>query len=484
MSSSICIIGAGLAGSECAWQLAKRGINVTLVEMRPKKLSPAHHGDKPAELVCSNSLRSNDPLNAVGLLKEEMLALDSLIIQSAHRAKVPAGSALAVDRDVFSAEVLTGLKSSGRVAFVNDVVTHLEKNPKALTVHLESGRSLTCQHAVIATGPLTDEKLAAWIREETGVDSLYFYDSIAPIVSHDSIDMNIAFRASRYDKGDAGEGDYINCPMSKTEYENFIAAIQSAELVAVHDFDKAQFFDGCLPVEEMVRRGPETLRFGPMKPVGLRRGGVSPPEIVVADNGVDTNTDEGTNTGGGTPPLQELHAVVQLRQDNVHGSLYNMVGFQTRLKYGEQQRIFKMIPGLGHAEFVRLGSMHRNTYLCSPKLLGPGMEMVNLPGVHFAGQITGCEGYVESAAVGLYVGMVLGRTGGVTPPLRCPPATTALGALVNHLLHGDADHYQPMNINFGLFEPLSVRAKKNEKKSAYVERARLEFREWYDESLG
>jgi len=479
----ICIIGAGLAGSECAWQLAKRGIEVALVEMRPKKSTPAHQTGKPAELVCSNSLRSSDINNAVGLLKEEMASLDSLIIKAAHKARVPAGSALAVDRDVFSEFVSKELHSLPNVHFINEVVVDISKdrgqetgnggqrNENLLTVHFESGDSIRCQSCVIATGPLTDEKLAEWILKTTNQEYLYFYDSIAPIVEFDSIDMTKAFKANRYNKGQGegnSEGDYINCPMTKDEFENFIDEIERAELAEVHDFDKAQFFEGCLPIEEMVRRGRETLRFGPMKPVGLFDQGTGNREQGTVDSGRKTH--------------DKFHAVVQLRQDNLHASLFNMVGFQTRMKWGEQKRILRMIPGLENAEFVRMGAMHRNTYICSPALLDSGMELKKLQGVHFAGQITGCEGYVESAAVGQYVGLCLSkdldqRTQSIEP-LRMPPQTTALGALIHHILHADPTDYQPMNINFGLFVPLDGKFRKREMKIQMVKRASEDFREW------
>lgn len=447
----VCIVGSGLAGSECAWQLLKRGFEIAMIEMRPARMSPAHHTAKPAELVCSNSLRSNDIANAVGLLKEEMASLDSVVIRSAYKSRVPAGSALAVDRDVFSDFISEALGSYKNLAKIQDVVVAINKSQDIIDVVLESGESVFCSHVVVATGPLTDEKLATWISNLTGEDSLYFYDSIAPIVEFDSIDMKRAFRGNRYGKGDDNEGDYINCPLSQEQYERFIDEINNAELTPVHDFDKAQFFDGCLPIEEMVRRGRETLRFGPMKPVGF-------------------------NEVTETPP----HAIVQLRQDNVHGTLYNMVGFQTRMKWGEQKRIFKMIPGLENAEFVRLGAMHRNTYLCSPRQLGEGLESNRFAGLYFAGQITGCEGYVESAATGMYVGIYLSKKL-CLKNLPLPPQETALGALVHHILRGSPENYQPMNVNFGLFSPLEQRVKKFDKKMEIVKRAVRNFREWcYD----
>lgn len=448
----IAVIGSGLAGSECAYQLAKRGNKVLLIEMRPQKMTPAHHTASPAELVCSNSFRSLDVMNAVGLLKEEMASLDSLIMRAAYKARVPAGSALAVDREVFSNFVDEKLKSFPQIKKINGEVIAFEKSAAGLKLFLANDISYVVKAAVVATGPLTSEPLSQWISEQAGQQHLYFYDSIAPIVDFDSINLNIAFRASRYGKGDEGEGDYINCPLDENQYANFISAIQNAEIVPVKDFDKAQFFEGCLPIEEMVARGPKTLRFGPMKPVGI----TSPHK-----------------------PLDKPHAVVQLRQDNLHASLYNMVGFQTRLKWGEQKRIFQMIPGLEKAEFVRLGSMHRNTYLCAPRLLNDDFSFKNWPALHFAGQITGCEGYAESTAIGLIVGCLLAKKN--HSPFSLPPPTTALGALIYHVLKADSDHYQPMNINFGLFAPLEINQKRADKKVEQVRRASHDFRKWiYD----
>lgn len=448
---SVCVVGSGLAGSECAYQLAKRGIDVALIEMRPKKLTPAHHTGNAAELVCSNSLRSNDIMNAVGLLKEEMASLDSLIIKSAYKSRVPAGSALAVDREAFSKFVSDRLSEFDQIDRYHEEVIHLKKSDDLLGIYLEDGRTMKARYCVLATGPLTADHLSKWIAEKTGQDYLYFYDSIAPIVEKDSIDMNVAFLGSRWDRGEEKEGDYINCPMTQEQYENFIHEIQNAELAEVKDFDKAQFFEGCLPIEVMASRGLEVLRYGPMKPVGIKNP--QKPEV-------------------------DPYAVVQLRQDNLHATLYNMVGFQTRMKWGEQKRIFQMIPGLENAEFVRMGSMHRNTYICSPILLKEGMELKSFSHLHFAGQITGCEGYVESAAVGLYVGNHLVSQIQKKKKLPLPPNTTALGALAHHILKADPDDYQPMNINFGLFQPLEGKIKKFDKKMALVKRACLDFRKW------
>lgn len=448
----VCIVGAGLAGSECAYQLLKKNIPVLQIEMRPEKMSPAHSSALPAELVCSNSFRSLDILNAVGLLKEEMLSLDSLTMRAAYKARVPAGSALAVDREEFSKLVSERLQTFELYTLLSGEVVAIHNQEDHCEVILANGESIFAEEVVVATGPLTSDPLAKWILETTSKDSLYFYDAIAPIVDRDSIDMTKAFRASRYDKDQSEEGDYINCPMNKEQYENFISEITSAELIEVKDFDKAQFFEGCLPIEVMASRGPETLRYGPMKPVGIH-------------NPHD--------------PESKLHAVVQLRQDNRHGTLYNLVGFQTRMKYPEQKRIFQMIPGLEKAEFVRLGSMHRNTYLCSPVLLEEGMALKGNARLHFAGQITGCEGYVESAAVGLYVGGFLAHQILRKEKLATPPQTTALGALVHHLLFGDPENYQPMNINFGLFTDIELRAKKFDRKTKLVQRASVDFRKWY-----
>ncbi|MBI4412617.1 MAG: methylenetetrahydrofolate--tRNA-(uracil(54)-C(5))-methyltransferase (FADH(2)-oxidizing) TrmFO [Deltaproteobacteria bacterium] len=449
----VCVIGAGLAGSEAAYQLAKRGIAVALVEMRPKKMTPAHQTGLAAELVCSNSLRSDDPHNAVGLLKREMELLGSLVIRAAREARVPAGSALAVDRDRFSGAITRGLKELPLISWFENETVDLQSDENGVVVQMDSGQKIRARRALIASGPLTSDSLGQWIKKTTGEAFLYFYDSIAPIVEAESIDLGIAFKASRYQSATRTEGDYINCPMTRAEYENFVEAIARAELAEVHDFDRAKFFEGCLPIEEMVRRGPQTLAFGPMKPVGL----VNP------------------HRSTGKP-----HAVVQLRQDNLHASLYNMVGFQTRMKWPEQGRIFRMIPGLAEAEFVRFGSMHRNTYLCSPVLLNGSFELKQFPGVHLAGQITGCEGYVESAAVGLFCGCLLASLSREEEAQSPPPPTTALGALVHHILKADPDNFQPMNVNFGLFAPLEGKIKKKEKKELFVSRALTDMQAWAD----
>ncbi len=434
------IIGGGLAGSEAAWQLAKAGVAATLHEMRPEQGTDAHKTGTLAELVCSNSFRSDDAMNnAVGLLHEEMRRLGSLIMSSGDAHKLPAGGALAVDRDGFAAAVEAALEAEPLVTIQREEVAALPSTDDGL--------------AIVATGPLTSSSLARSIAESTGEKALAFFDAIAPIAYKDSIDFDIAWFQSRYDKpGPGGSGaDYINCPLDQAQYEAFIDALLEGES---HDFKEWEsstpYFEGCLPIEVMASRGRETLRYGPMKPVGL------------------------TNPRSDQPP----HAVVQLRQDNALGTLFNMVGFQTKLTYGEQKRIFRMIPGLEQAEFARLGGLHRNTFINSPKLLDQELRLTSKPHIRFAGQITGCEGYVESAAVGLMAGRfaaaeVLGRTASLPPP------TTAMGALLNHITSGaDASTFQPMNINFGLFPPLAQKVKKKERKPAMAKRALTDLETW------
>jgi methylenetetrahydrofolate--tRNA-(uracil-5-)-methyltransferase len=416
------IVGGGLAGSEAAWQLASLGVPVVLHEMRPERQTPAHKTDGLAELVCSNSFRSDDwQANAVGLLHEEMRRAGSLIMLAGDRHKLPAGGALAVDRDGFSADVTERLTCHPLVRIERGEVAGLPPQE--------------WDSVIIATGPLTSEPLSAAILARTGEDSLAFFDAIAPIVHLDSIDHSIAWRQSRYDKaGPAGTGaDYLNCPMTRKEYEAFVDALLEAEKTEFKEWEASTpYFDGCLPIEVMAERGRDTLRFGPMKPVGLadpRQGGRRP------------------------------HAVVQLRQDNALGTLWNMVGFQTKLKHGEQVRIFRTIPGLAAAEFARLGGLHRNTFLNSPRLLDQSLRLKAEPRLRFAGQITGVEGYVESAAIGLIAGRFAAaeRLGGLIAP---PPATTALGSLLEHITgghivtEGSERSFQPMNINFGLFPPI------------------------------
>ena len=411
------IIGGGLAGSEAAWQLARAGVPVVLHEMRPRRMTEAHQGAGLAELVCSNSLRSDDAArNAVGLLHEEMRRCGSLILKAADAHKVPAGGALAVDRVGFSAAVEEALAAEPSVEIRREEMAGL---PPA-----------EWDEAIVATGPLTSPALAAALVRLTGEDSLAFFDAIAPIVYRDTIDFGKAWMQSRYDKiGPGGEGaDYINCPLDREEYEGFVAALLAGETIEFREWEKeTPYFDGCLPVEVMAARGPDTLRWGPMKPVGLR----------------DPRT--------GRRP----HAVVQLRQDNALATLYNMVGFQTKLRHGAQKRVFRMIPGLERAEFARLGGLHRNTFLNSPRLLDGQLRLKSMPRLRFAGQITGVEGYVESAAIGLLAGRFAAASR-LGHDIVLPPATTALGALLRHIT-GDADTrgFQPMNVNFGLFPPLS-----------------------------
>ncbi|MDQ1913297.1 FADH(2)-oxidizing methylenetetrahydrofolate--tRNA-(uracil(54)-C(5))-methyltransferase TrmFO [Paenibacillus sp. GD4] len=414
----VTVIGAGLAGSEAAWQIASQGVPVVLYEMRPEKKTPAHISDKFAELVCSNSLRANGLTNAVGVLKEEMRMLNSLIMRAADKHAVPAGGALAVDRDGFSGEVTSILRNHPLIEVRNE---ELESLPDGITV--------------VATGPLTSPALSKHLQELTGEDYLYFYDAAAPIVEKDSIDMDKVYLASRYDKGEAA---YLNCPMTEEEFNVFYEAIISAEAAPMKEFEKEIYFEGCMPIEVMMKRGKQTALFGPMKPVGL------------------------VNPHTGTLP----YAVVQLRQDNAAGTLYNLVGFQTHLKWGEQKRVFSLIPGLENAEFVRFGVMHRNTFINSPKLLRPTYQFQGRDNLFFAGQMTGVEGYVESAASGLIAGMNAARFAKGEELVLFPPDTT-LGSMANYITTADFKHFQPMNANFGLFPPLDEKIKnkklKNEK---------------------
>lgn len=441
MTYDVHIIGGGLAGSEAAWQLARRGLKVRLSEMRGGGSStPAHQGMGLAELVCSNSFRSDDhENNAVGLLHHEMRQLDSLVMAAAAKAQVPAGSALAVDRDAFSAEVEARLGALPNLEIVRERVDAL---PSA---------GLT----VVATGPLTAEALAASIGQATGAESLAFFDAIAPIIHRDSIDMAVCWMAARWDKGGK---DYINCPMTREQYRAFREELLAGEKTEFREWEaNTPYFEGCMPIEVMAARGEDTLRFGPMKPVGLDNPHWATPE----------------HPNGRWP-----YAVVQLRQDNKLGTLWNMVGFQTKLKHGEQVRLFRTIPGLEQAEFARLGGLHRNTFLNSPVLLDRQLRLKSAPHVRFAGQITGCEGYVESAAVGLMAGMMSaaelqGRE------WQSPPRTTALGALLAHITgDAEAESYQPMNVNFGLFPPVGDAVKKKLRKEAYTARAKQDFCEW------
>ena len=441
MAYDVHIIGGGMAGSEAAWQLARRGLRVRLSEMRGGGDStPAHQGIGLAELVCSNSFRSDDhESNSVGLLHHEMRGLDSLLISAAEVAKVPAGSALAVDRDVFSAEVEARLASLPNLEVVRERVDVL---PSA---------GLT----IVATGPLTAAALAESIGAATGADSLAFFDAIAPIVHRDSINMDIAWMAARWDKGGK---DYINCPMTREQYAAFHEGLMTGEKTEFREWEASTpYFEGCMPIEVMAARGFETLRFGPMKPVGLDNPHTATPEF---------------------PNGRWPHAVVQLRQDNKLGTLWNMVGFQTKLKYAEQVRLFRTIPGLENAEFARLGGLHRNTFLNSPVLLDRQLRLKSAPHIRFAGQITGCEGYVESGAMGLLAGLMTAAelAGHIW---TAPPRTTALGALLSHVTgDAEAETYQPMNINFGLFPPLPDDVKKKARKAGYTDRAKADLAAW------
>ncbi|HFJ9282478.1 FADH(2)-oxidizing methylenetetrahydrofolate--tRNA-(uracil(54)-C(5))-methyltransferase TrmFO [Bacillus cereus group sp. N11] len=417
------IIGAGLAGSEAAYQIAKRGVQVKLYEMRPVRQTPAHHTDKFAELVCSNSLRANTLTNAVGVIKEEMRLMDSVIIRAADECSVPAGGALAVDRHEFAAKVTEYVKNHPNVTVVNEELTEIPEGP-----------------TIIATGPLTSPDLAAQLKELTGEDYFYFYDAAAPIVEKDSIDMNKVYLKSRYDKGEAA---YLNCPMTEEEFDRFYEALIAAETVPLKEFEKEIFFEGCMPVEVMASRGRQTLVFGPMKPVGLE----------------DPKT-------GKTP-----YAVVQLRQDDAAGTLYNIVGFQTHLKWGPQKEVLQLIPGLENAEIVRYGVMHRNTFINSPNLLRPTYQYKQRDDLFFAGQMTGVEGYVESAASGLLAGINAARLVKGEEPVVLPPVT-AMGSMANYITATNAKNFQPMNANFGLFAPLEKKIKKKaERNEAYATRA-------------
>jgi len=435
MTHDIHIIGGGLAGSEAAWQLAEAGVRVKLSEMRGSgDMTPAHQTDSLAELVCSNSFRSDDAENnAVGLLHAEMRALGSIIMSEGDRHKVPAGSALAVDRDGFSAGVTARLSAHPNIAIVRERVDALPDDGLA----------------IVATGPLTAPGLATSIGAATGSDALAFFDAIAPIVHRDSIDMETAWFQSRWNKGDGK--DYVNCPLDKDQYHAFVQALVDGEKTEFREWEKdTPYFEGCMPIEVMAERGPETLRFGPMKGVGL----------------------DDPRTG------RWPYAVVQLRQDNATGTLWNIVGFQTKLKHAEQVRLFRTIPGLENAEFARLGGLHRNTFIRSPELLDPTLRLKARPNIRFAGQITGCEGYVESAAIGLLAGRFAAAelTGNAVAP---PPIETALGALPNHITGAaEAETYQPMNVNFGLFPPITGRTKKADRKKMYTERARTALAGW------
>jgi methylenetetrahydrofolate--tRNA-(uracil-5-)-methyltransferase len=440
LSTPVHVVGGGLAGSEAAWQLAQAGTPVILHEMRPVRGTEAHSGDRLAEMVCSNSFRSDDAENnAVGLLHHEMRRLGSLIMACADAHKVPAGGALAVDRDAFAEAVTGALENHPLVTLAREEVAGLPPEDWG--------------DVIIATGPLTSPALAEAVRDVTGEAQLAFFDAIAPIVHRDSIDMSKAWFQSRYDKpGPGGDGkDYLNCAMDKQQYQDFIAALIAGEKTDFKEWEKTTpYFEGCLPIEVMAGRGVDTLRYGPMKPVGLT-----------------------------SPHLDHRpYAVVQLRQDNALGTLYNLVGFQTKLKYAEQMRIFRTIPGLENAEFARLGGLHRNTFLNGPRVFDATLRLKVAPRLRFAGQITGCEGYVESAGIGLLAGrFAAAERRGEIP--RLPPAATALGALLNHITGGaEADTYQPMNVNFGLFPPIDDRIRGRDRKKAYTSRAVADMDAW------
>ena len=423
---TVTVLGAGLAGSECAWQLARRGVRVRLVEMKPNKMTPAHSSPLFAELVCSNSLRSDELSNAVGLLKAEMRKMGSLIMASADKNRVAAGGALAVDREGFSRTITETLRSHPNVEIIQAEATEIPEG-----------------EVVVATGPLSSDAIAEKIAGLCPDSDLHFYDAVAPIVTLESVDMDSAFFASRYDKGTA---DYVNCPMDKEEYLAFVKELVSAKEAEIHGFDDGGVFEGCMPVEVMARRGVDTLRYGPLKPVGLK----------------DPRTGK------------ENYAVVQLRRDNADGTIYNMVGFQTHLTWGEQKRVFSMIPALRNAEFVRYGVMHRNTYLNSPKLLDRYYRLRSEPRISFAGQMTGVEGYVESAASGMLVGIETAARVLGLPPVDFPQET-AIGALGLYISGGSVGDFQPMNINFGIITPLDHRVKGKRNKNAAISARSLEI---------
>ena len=445
------IIGAGLAGSEAAWQLASRGIEVEIFEMRnDERKTFAHRTADFAELVCSNSLRSDDVHTAVGLLHQEMRLLNSLVMRSADANKIPAGSALAVDREGFSKFIESELLATGKVKISRREISELPVDSN--------------EKWIVATGPLTSDLLSKSILQHSGEEHLAFFDAIAPIVYKESIDFTKAWFQSRYDKGDGA--DYINCPLTKEQYLEFVDDLNQAEKGDFKDWEKdTPYFDGCLPIEVMASRGVETLRFGPMKPVGLTNPHFPPSE---------NEAEKFFRNRPGKP-----YAVIQLRQDNKIGTLYNIVGFQTKMKYGDQQRVFKKIPGLENAEFARFGGIHRNTFLNSPKLLDEYLRFKKSPNILFAGQVTGVEGYVESAAMGLLSGIFVAAEMAEKTVAR-PTPQTAIGALLNHITlgHEEKNSFQPMNVNFGLFEPLAEKTKKVDRKEAYSSRALEEIGGW------
>ena len=431
----VTIIGGGLAGCEAAWQLASAGCPVKLYDMKPVKFSPAHQSEDLAELVCSNSLRSNDPFSAVGLLKDEMRQLNSLIMEVADATAVPAGKALAVDRDKFAAAITSRISSHPLISVSREEIVNLP----------EAGTGIT----ILASGPLTSESMANSLAELTGSERLYFYDAIAPIIHAESLDMSIIYQKSRYDDG---PGDYLNCPLDQHDYETFITELANAQYSPLRDFENVKYFEGCLPVEVIRSRGDDTLRFGPMKPVGL----------------------EDPRTG------KIPYAVIQLRKENTQGTLYNMVGFQTKLTYGEQKRIFRMIPGLENAEFARLGSIHRNTFICAPEVLLPTLQAKQRQDILVAGQLSGVEGYVESAAMGLLAGLnSIKLHQNRTIPV--PPPDTALGALISHLTTSDPKHFQPSNVNFGLFPAWEKKVPKRLRGQVRSERSHEALTAWIKE---
>ncbi len=428
----ITIIGGGLAGCEAAWQIARRGGQVRLIDMKPERFSPAHHLPDLAELVCSNSLRSDDQNSGVGLLKEEMRRLDSLLMAVAEETRVPAGKALAVDRARFAAAVTARIESQSNITVERREITALPA---------PDGAPL-----IMATGPLTSDPLAGALAELTGEKHLAFYDAIAPIVTADSLDRSIIYQASRYDDG---PGDYLNCPMDRDQYQTFITALAAGDKVPLKDFEEPRYFEGCLPVEVMLARGDDTLRFGPMKPVGL-------PD---------------PRTG------RDPYAVVQLRMENREGTTYNLVGFQTKLTYKAQAEVFRLIPGLEQAEFARLGSIHRNTFVCGPLVLEPTLQCKMRPDLLLAGQLTGVEGYVESTAMGLLAGINGFRLAAGIAPIT-PPPETAMGSLIGHLTNSDPKHFQPSNVNFGLFPPINLKMPKKNRGAYRAEQALLALENW------
>ncbi|MYV23992.1 FADH(2)-oxidizing methylenetetrahydrofolate--tRNA-(uracil(54)-C(5))-methyltransferase TrmFO [Lactobacillus salivarius] len=419
MTASVNVIGAGLAGSEAAWQIANQGVKVRLYEMKPQKLTPAHHTENFAELVCTNSLRANRLTNAAGLLKEEMRTFNSIIMESADKHSVPAGGALAVDRETFSKEVTEKLHNHPNVEIINEEIDEI---PEGLTV--------------IATGPLTSDALAKDITKFTGSDGLFFFDAAVPILEKSSLDMDKVYLKSRYDKGEAA---YLNAPMTKDEFYNFYNELIKAETAELHDFEDDKFFEGCMPIEEIASRGAQTMLYGPLKPVGL----------------------EDPRTG------KEPFAVVQLRQDNAAGDLYNIVGFQTHLKWGEQKRVFSMIPGLENARFVRYGVMHRNTFLCSPEVMQATYQTKKRPDLFFAGQMTGVEGYVESAASGLYAGLNAARIAQGKDPVIFPEETM-MGAMAHYITHASVKNFQPINANFGIVPKLQERIRNKQERNLKI----------------